>query len=177
MSPHIFDRAAITMNNCPSDNIDIWENEYKAGRSYLSYPDDAFLKLFFTYRPQGCPLSVLDFGAGSGPVSEFLLQHHCKVYSCDASHTAREMLSKRLSTGNATVISDQQIETIPNESLDIIVAWHVLYYLEPAELERMVTLFSRKPKPQSILIATMLGENYLNIKKFTAYKSASTTSF
>lgn len=150
------------------NNIAIWESEYKNGHSILRYPDDALLKLFFTYRPTKAAMNVLDFGAGSGPVSEFLLLHSCYVYSCDASDTSRRILEHRLSEKSTPdhyqVIKPQALGEIPDQSLDIIIAWHVLYYLDEAELNDTLSLFRKKLTLNGVLIGTMLGDRDIYIE-------------
>jgi len=139
------------------NNIQIWDDIYARDESYLRCPDDTFIRLFFKYKPSGDKLKVLDYGAGSGPVSEFLLSLSHKTYSVDSSPSACAMLRKRLSKESDISQSLEEL-SLGDDSLDMIVAWHVLYYLPRDRLKATLSDFKRLLKPGGIIVCTMLGE-------------------
>jgi len=55
----------------------------------------------------------------------------------------------------------QQLSSLKHSSMNLIVAWHVLYYLKKNKLIEMLALFRRLLKPGGRLIATGIGEKDL----------------
>lgn len=144
-------------------NVNLWEGIYSQGNNYLRYPDDAFLKVYFSYCKAQHKQDVLDFGAGSGVLSEFFIDQGARVVSYDPSVSARSVMEARL--GNkANIIDESALSTFSENSFDLIVAWHVIYYLDREVLNQWVERFKRLLRPGGKFIATALADDDIYIK-------------
>lgn len=128
--------------------------------SYLS--DSFLLRETFWYRlrlaarglQSGPYESILDYGCGLGAFLPYLSQHAERVYAYDhASHTyepASKLVSK-LELANVSLLSSMdEVEGMPEQSLDRIVALDVLEHVD--ELKPLLFLFAKLLKPEGELI-------------------------
>jgi SAM-dependent methyltransferase len=81
------------------------------------------------------------------------MQVAASVLLCDAAPSVRANMAERFA-GNARikVIAPEDVERLPEGSLDLIVANSVVQYLNPAELDRMLALWRKLLAPGGTLI-------------------------
>jgi SAM-dependent methyltransferase len=88
---------------------------------------------------------VMDYGCGEALSAERVAGRCAHLYLCDGAEFVRNRLRQRLaSVGNVTVLAPEDLDTIPDHSLDLIVANSLLQYLSRAELEPALEAWQRK---------------------------------
>ena len=97
--------------------------------------------------------SVLDYGCGEALHAELPAETASQLILCEAAPKVRATLTTRF-TGNAKiqVMSPEQVATLPNQSLDLIVMHSVAQYLTAQELDDLLILFHRLLKSECHLV-------------------------
>jgi len=105
-------------------------------------------------------MSVLDFGCGPGGFSLAagrLAGRHGRVYSVDVQPIALRTVWRRAARqglGNVIPLSAERIGEIPDESMDMVLAYDVLHiHPEPQWRRDVVGLLHRVLKPKGVLSA------------------------
>ena len=96
---------------------------------------------------------VLDHGCGEAIHADLVAAVAAELLLCDAAPSVREAIAARFS-GNPKIraIAPEEVERLPDRSLDLIVANSLVQYLTAAELDRMLALWRRLLKPDGALI-------------------------
>jgi len=97
--------------------------------------------------------AVLDFGCGEALSADRVAARCGRLYLCDAAPLVRERLLARFA-GDAriAVLAPEDAESLPDESLDLIVANSVIQYLSLDELRALLRLSRLKLKGGGSLI-------------------------
>jgi len=92
--------------------------------------------------------AVLDHGCGEA-LSAGLVAAACgKLYLCEAAPSVREKLRARFGrVANLAVISPEEVEALPEASLDLVVANSLIQYLTREELVGLLALWHAKLRP------------------------------
>jgi len=98
-------------------------------------------------------LRLLDFGCGEAIHADKVAARVKELYLCESAGTVRDNLKRRFGAlGNVSVISPEEMEALPDASLDMIVANSVAQYLKPDELDRLLREWRRLLAPGGSLI-------------------------
>jgi SAM-dependent methyltransferase len=96
---------------------------------------------------------VLDHGCGEALSAERIAARCGRLYLCDAAPLVRERLAARFG-GNSKieVLAPEEIERLPDGSLDLVVANSLLQYLSRDELRTLLRLWRAKLKDDGRLV-------------------------
>jgi SAM-dependent methyltransferase len=116
----------------------------------VHYRDVAEQLAAFVPSPQA---RVLDYGSGEAIHADLVAARADELILCDAAATVRASIAARFA-GNLKirVIAPEDLERLPEASLDLIFANSVVQYLTPAELDRLLALWRRLLAPEGVLI-------------------------
>jgi SAM-dependent methyltransferase len=96
---------------------------------------------------------VLDHGCGEAFAAESLSPAFGMLYLFDAAPNVRHKLRARLTSyARITVLEDETLESIPNSSLDLVIANSLLQYLTRSEFLSALELWRRKMKDEGRLL-------------------------
>lgn len=96
---------------------------------------------------------VLDYGSGEALSAGIVAARCGKLYLLDAAPRVREGLARRLAaTRHVSVLAPEDIERIPDHSLDLVVLNSLLQYLTPAERDGVLAALRRKLRHSGELI-------------------------
>ena len=96
---------------------------------------------------------VLDYGCGEAVHADFVAACARELILSDAAPTVRRAVAARFAGhGNIRVISTEEVETLPDKSLDLIVANSLVQYLDGATLDRLLRLWRRLLTPGGALV-------------------------
>lgn len=96
---------------------------------------------------------VLDYGCGEALHAGRVAAAAHRLVLCDAAPTVRAALERRFAGSRMiSVSSPENVEAMPEGSLDLIVLHSVAQYLSPSELKELLSLFRRLLRPQGRLI-------------------------
>ena len=117
----------------------------------VHYRDVAEQLAAFVPLPQA---RVLDHGSGEAIHADLVAARAGELLLCDSAATVRASIAARFS-GNPKirVIAPEDVERMPDASLDLIFANSLVQYLTAAELDRMLALWRRLLAPGGVLIA------------------------
>ena len=116
----------------------------------VHYRDVAEQLAAFVPSPQA---RVLDHGSGEAIHADLVAARAAELLLCDSAATVRASIAARFS-GNPKirVIAPEDVERMPNASLDLIFANSLVQYLTADELNRMLALWRRLLVPGGALI-------------------------
>lgn len=101
----------------------------------------------------GSSARVLDFGCGEAIHADHIAAVAGEVLLCDAAPSVRAVLAARYAADpRIRVVSPEEVEKLPQASLDLIVANSVAQYLTPAELDRLLGVWHRLLKAGGALV-------------------------
>lgn len=96
---------------------------------------------------------VLDFGCGEALHAGHVAAHCRQLLLCESAARVRMNLEQRFAANaNIQVLSPEDVERMPEASLDLIVANSVVQYLSRDELERLLKLWRRLLAPGRTLV-------------------------
>ena len=96
---------------------------------------------------------VLDYGCGEAIHADRVAAVASQVVLCDAAPSVRAAIAKRFAgEPRIRVLSPEEVEKLPDGSLDLIVSNSVTQYLTHAELERVLGLWHRLLKAGGTLV-------------------------
>ena len=75
---------------------------------------------------------LLDIGCGIGDFLLYAKENGCDITGIEPSEDARKIAEKKL---NCKILSPEELETIPDNSFDIITMWHVLEHVADLKTE------------------------------------------
>jgi|SRR5579871_470139 len=87
---------------------------------------------------------VLDYGCGEAIHADRVAAVAAQVLLCDSAPSVRAAIAARFA-GNPRLraLAPEEVERLPERSLDLIVANSVTQYLTPSELDRLLTVWHR----------------------------------
>jgi SAM-dependent methyltransferase len=96
---------------------------------------------------------VLDYGCGDTTHADLVARAASEVILCESAATVRASMAARYA-GNPKikVVAPEELERLPDHSLDLIVANSVMQYLTRAEADGLLALWRRLLKPDGALI-------------------------
>jgi len=151
------------------ENKNAWENIYKNNMSYLKYPNDNLVSLFFNIKSMiPSDGKFLDFGCGSGNNAEFLSNYFQEFYAVDIANSSIELTRKRLNRMDS--IYNLNFDTTINSSfrnLDFILAWQSLYYNSKESFIESFQELINCLKPNGIIIFSLLNIEDIKVENST----------
>src|ERR1041385_3309736 len=116
----------------------------------VHYRDVAEQLAAFMPRPGAC---VLDHGSGEAIHADLVAALAGELLLCDAAASVRASIAARFA-GNPKirVIAPEDVERLPDASLDLIFANSLVQYLAADELDRMLAIWRRLLAPRGVLI-------------------------
>jgi len=96
---------------------------------------------------------VLDHGSGEAIHADLVAARSREVLLCDAAVSVRASVAARFA-GNPKIkaIAPEDVDRLPNASLDLVFANSLVQYLTAAELDRILALWRRLLAPGGVLI-------------------------
>jgi SAM-dependent methyltransferase len=96
---------------------------------------------------------VLDHGCGEALSADRVATACAKLYLCEAAPNVRDRLRAMFGhLGAIAVVSPEEVEALPDATLDLIVANSLIQYLKPDELTALLGLWREKLKPGGHLV-------------------------
>jgi SAM-dependent methyltransferase len=128
-----------------SDWRAFWDNAHSiyvnARHKDVHYRDIAEAIAGFVPGPQA---RVLDFGCGEALHADRVAAVAGDVLLCDSAPSVRAAMAARFAANpRIRVVSPEDVESLPDAGLDLIVANSVVQYLSAAELDRLLALWRR----------------------------------
>ena len=116
----------------------------------VHYRDVAEQLAAFVPRPDA---RVLDYGSGEAIHAGIVANRAREVLLCDAAASVRAAIAARFA-GNPKikVLAPEEVEHLPDRSLDLIFANSLVQYLTETELDRMLALWRRLLATGGVLI-------------------------
>jgi SAM-dependent methyltransferase len=109
---------------------------------------------------------VLDYGCGEALSADRIAAKCRMLYLCDAAPLMRERLRARFADEpRIKVLAPEDVEDIPDASLDLVVVNSVIQYLSLDELRALLALVRLKTKPEgSLVIADVIPTDVSPVK-------------
>ncbi|WP_439497614.1 class I SAM-dependent methyltransferase [Bosea sp. (in: a-proteobacteria)] len=96
---------------------------------------------------------VLDHGCGEALAADRVAAACGRLYLCEAAASVREKLRAMFgAVGTIHVVSPEEVEALPEGTLDLVVANSLIQYLSQQELGQLLALWRRKLKPGGKLV-------------------------
>ncbi|MFC5418858.1 class I SAM-dependent methyltransferase [Bosea eneae] len=96
---------------------------------------------------------VLDVGCGEAFLADLVAGVAGRLILCEAAPAVRDRLEARFGEiANLSVLSPEEVEVLPGDSLDLVVANSLIQYLSEDELRRALATWRAKLKPGGELI-------------------------
>jgi SAM-dependent methyltransferase len=97
--------------------------------------------------------TVLDYGCGEALAADRVAERADRLILCEAAPSVRAALTARFA-GNPKieVRSPDELASLADDTLDLIVMHSVAQYLTPPELDTLLALFRRLIKPEGLLV-------------------------
>jgi SAM-dependent methyltransferase len=96
---------------------------------------------------------VLDYGSGEAIHADRVAAVASEVLLCDSAPSVRAAMAARFAADpRIRVLAPEEVEKLPDRSLDLIVSNSMTQYLTAAELDRVVALWHRLLAPAGTLI-------------------------
>src|ERR1700730_11661317 len=96
---------------------------------------------------------VLDYGCGEAIHADRVAAVAAEGLLCDSAPSVRAAIAARFAAGpRMRALAPQEVEKLPDGSVDLIVSNSMTQYLAPAELDRVLALWRRLLAPAGTLI-------------------------
>jgi ubiquinone/menaquinone biosynthesis C-methylase UbiE len=96
---------------------------------------------------------VLDYGCGEALHADTIAQRCRRLLLADAAPNLRATLAARFAGNDKiSIVSPEDVDALPDQSVDLIVIHSVAQYLKPDEADHLFGLFRRVVKTQGRLI-------------------------
>ena len=98
---------------------------------------------------------VLDYGSGEALHADRVAAVAGELLLCEAAPRVRAGIAERFA-GNAKIraVTPEEVQRLPEHSLDLIVLHSVAQYLDPQEAGTLFALFRRLVKPDGVLLVS-----------------------
>lgn len=125
----------------PARSFDLVADAYDRGRP--AYPDEAVSWLLGSVRHTGHRVDVVELGAGTGKLTERLLEQDCAVVATDLSEVMLARLRRRATAAHAVAAGAEQLP-VTTRSADLVVAAQAFHWFDA---ERVVREAARVLRP------------------------------
>ena len=96
---------------------------------------------------------VLDYGCGEATHADLVAANAAELVLCESAPSVRAKLSRRFADiSNIRVLAPDQVERLPDASVDLLVANSLVQYIAPAEFDRLLAVWRRLLAPGGALI-------------------------
>lgn len=96
---------------------------------------------------------VLDYGCGEATHADLVAAASAELVLCESAPSVRAKLSRHFGDNRKiSVLAPDQVERLPEASIDLLVANSLVQYLTPAELDRLLAVWRRLLAPGGALI-------------------------
>jgi SAM-dependent methyltransferase len=96
---------------------------------------------------------VLDYGCGEATHADLVAASTNELVLCEAAPSVRAKLSRRFGNiRNIRVLAPEEVERLPEASIDLLIANSLVQYIAPAELDRLLAVWRRLLAPGGALI-------------------------
>jgi SAM-dependent methyltransferase len=96
---------------------------------------------------------VLDYGCGEATHADLVAADAAELVLCESAPSVRAKLARRFADiGNIRVLAPDQVERLPDASIDLLVANSLVQYIAPPELDRLLAVWRRLLAPGGALI-------------------------
>lgn len=137
-----------------------WDELYRDQRMWLRWPDELVVRFTHkTLKPRGLR-RILDLGCGAGRHTVYLLKEGFVVSAIDSSSHSLQVLThwimeEDLSAGLACGL----MTALPygDATFDAVLAWNVLFYSTPEDLQRSLDEVYRVLRRGGLLFGTLLA--------------------
>ena len=104
---------------------------------------------------------VLDHGCGEALHADTIARHCAELLLCEAAPTVRARIADRFKAEpKIRAISPDEVEMLPANSIDLVVANSLLQYLKRGELDAALASWKRVLKPGGrLVVADILGHH------------------
>lgn len=97
--------------------------------------------------------SVLDHGSGEALSADRVAARVGRLFLCDGADLVRQRLRERFAgEARIAILAPEEVDGLPDASLDLVVVNSLLQYLSHAELAGLLDLWRAKLKPQGALV-------------------------
>ena len=98
---------------------------------------------------------VLDYGCGEALHADAVAAAAGELLLCEAAPTVRDGLAARFADNRTIrVVAPEEVERMPDHSLDLVVLHSVAQYLKPEETAALFALFHRLLKSDGLLVVS-----------------------
>lgn len=126
----------------------IYANDRHLRVHYARIADDSI-----TVLPPRSGLRVLDYGCGDALEAARVASRVGRLFLYDAAPSVRERAVARFSgTGNMTVLDDSGLDALPAGSLDVIIVFSVIQYIDRAALPPLLARMRSWLVPDGLLV-------------------------
>ena len=96
---------------------------------------------------------VLDYGSGEATHADLIAAAAAELILCEAAPSVRASLTRRFA-GNRRirVLAPEEVEQLPDASIDLLIANSLVQYITPAELDRLLAVWRLLLTPEGLLI-------------------------
>ena len=116
----------------------------------VHYRDVAEQLAAFVPRPDA---RVLDYGSGEAIHAGLVANRAREVLLCDAAASVRAVIAARfVDNPKIKVLAPEEVQHLPDQSLDLIFVNSLVQYLTETEFDRMLALWRRLLAPGGVLI-------------------------
>lgn len=126
--------------------------KYTLGRKYA---------MISKYQPKG---EILDIGCATGQFLHFMTQHGWKSTGIEPDEKTR---NHAISEFGLDVFPEDKLNTLPNDSFDVITMWHVLEHV--ADLNGRIAQLKKLLKPSGTLIIALPNCEAWDAKKYGTF--------
>lgn len=96
---------------------------------------------------------VLDYGCGEATHADLVAAAAAELVLCESARSVRAKLIQRFGDNNKIkVLAPEEVEQLPEASLDLIIANSLVQYLTSAQLDRLLAVWRRLLAPSGALI-------------------------
>lgn len=148
-----------------------YEKAYKDGYGVM-YPESHVIRWYerilkYELKMDGSKNEkLLDYGCGNGTHAVYFKSHDFDVFGADIDKTAIDIAKKRLSgcqNNFFTISPGEDITKIFNCKFDVIFSNQTLYFMDDAEMEKLLQMFDRLLAENGIVFFSMMSSlHYFN---------------
>ena len=146
-------------------NREVWDKHYTRGHAQQEYPDENIVRYLKKNFPNQTDKTALDLGTGSGRHLALLKQCFQKVITCDYSLNALQIKTHADPADSGRILSILPDLPFANESIDFILCWGVIHYLDPLLHEKAFAEIHRILKPSGTLLTTLRSDQDTHLQK------------
>lgn len=139
-------------------NINIWDEIYSNVTKGMTYPNDLLVRISHRFFNKDKHKKILEYGFGGGADIMHFCRNGYEVSGVEISQSAIDSLNERLQAlgyqADLKLLQDRKIP-FPDNSFDVVIAWHVLMYNNWEDLAFAVNEINRVLKPGGMFLGTL----------------------